>query len=55
MAKITITDIEPNQLITVSLTEIAVDFDPDDNDPEEDITLEEERISNLVGLPKKTA
>ncbi len=55
MAKITIADLEPNQLITVSLTEIVVEFDPDENDPEEVIPEEEARIANLVGLPKKTA
>jgi hypothetical protein len=27
----------------------------EDDDPEEDITLEEERISNFVGLPEKIA
>lgn len=55
MAKITIADLEPNQLITVSLTEIVVEFDPDENDPEEDISLEKEQTTNLIGLPKKTA
>ena len=55
MAKITITDLEPNHLITVSLTEIAIEVSDDDDDPEEFIPEEEAPMTNLVGLPKKTA
>ena len=55
MAKITVTDLEPNHLITVSLTEIVIEVSDDDDDPEEDIPEEEARIANLVGLPKRSA
>ena len=50
MAKITISDLEVNQVVTVALTEVGY-YEQEPNDPEEAIEEEEQDRANLVGLP----
>jgi uncharacterized protein YcgL (UPF0745 family) len=54
MAKITISDLEVNQVITIALTEVGY-YEQEPNDPEEIIEEEEQDRTNLIGLPASKA
>lgn len=53
MAKITISDLEVNQVVTIALTEVGY-YEQEPSDPEE-VIEEEEQGTNLVGLPASKA
>jgi len=54
MAKITISDLEVNQVVTIALTEVGY-YEQEPNDPEEVIEEEEQDRTNLIGLPASKA